>query len=149
MYNNFKKGLILGIIFLLMLVSLPIVSSQRILYPKEEGPYTVIIMGPSNGMSGGFFPFFHVLPLWLLFYPLDIGWDFDPDSVFFVNGEKQDIVYPAQIELSGFKGYGHTIYMLMVKGFATAYLGSVIGFMPSPRARVIGLCTEILVYDSR
>jgi len=144
-----KKGMVVSIICLLILVSLPMVSGKHIFYPKEEGPYTVTAIGPSNGMSGGLFTFFHVLPLWFVLYNGHIGWDFDNGSVFFVNGEKQDIVYPAQIVFFGFVGYGHTIYMSVLKGFATAFIGSLIGYIPSPRARVIGLSTEIIVDDSQ
>jgi len=144
-----KKGFIIGIICLLMLVSLPMVSGEHILYPKEEGPYTVTAMGPSNGGGGRLFTLFHLLPLWLLWYPLDIDWHFDPGSVFFVNGEKQDIVYPAHIGLYGFKGYGPTFYMMILKDFAIKFLYLLTGVMPTAQARVVGLCSEIIVDDSR
>jgi hypothetical protein len=144
-----KKGMVVGVIFLLMLVSIPMVSGEHIFYPKEEGPYTVTAMGPSNGGGGRLFTLFHLLPLWFLLYPLDVDWHFDSGSVFFVNGEKQDIVYPAHIGLYGFKGYGQTVYMLILKGFAAAFICSLTGVLPTTRARVIGLCTEIIVDDSR
>lgn len=144
-----KKGIAVGVICLLMLVSLPTISGERILYPKEEGPYTVFISGNSSGMGGGLSTIFRLLPLWFLIYPRSIEYDFDEDSVFFVNGEKQDILYPAQIDLIGFKGYGQTIYMLILKCYVAAFMGFLTGFMPNPRARVIGLCAEILVYDAK
>ena len=144
-----KKGIAVGVICLLMLVSLPTISGERILYPKEEDPYTVFISGNSSGMGGGLSTIFRLLPLWFLIYPRSIEYDFDEDSVFFVNGEKQDILYPAQIDLIGFKGYGQTIYMLILKCYVAAFMGFLTGFMPNPRARVIGLCAEILVYDAK
>jgi hypothetical protein len=144
-----KKGIIVGVIFLLVLVSVPLVSGEHILYPKEEGPYTVTALGPSNGGGGRFFTLFHLLPLWFLLYPLDVNWDFNPGSVFFVNGEKQEIVYPAQIGLYGFKGYGQTVLMLALKWRAAGFIRSLTGVLPTTRARVIGLCNEIIVDDSR
>ncbi len=145
-----KKGLVVGVIFLFMLVSLPFVSGEEIFYPKEEGPYSVLIFGKCTGMGGGFYTvFFHFWPVWLLLYPLDIGWYFDPGSSFFVNGEKQQIVYPADIELRGFKGYGASTLMIVVKYFGFAFLAPLVGFMPTARTRVIGLCTEIAVHDAR
>ena len=144
-----RKGMAVGVICLLMLVTVPMVSGERILYPKEEGPYTVFISGNSSGMGGGLFTLFRLVPVWFLIYPLDIEWHFQPDSVFFVNGEKQDIVYPAQIDLIGFKGYGQTIYMLILKCYVAAFMGFLTGFMPTPKARVIGRCAEILVWDAR
>jgi len=141
-----KKGMVVGVIFLLLLVSLPIVSSEQILYPKEEGPYKVIIIGPSNGMGGGIYTFFlHFWPLWFLPYPLNVDWHFDPGSVFFVNGEKQNITYPAQIELRGFKGYGPSFYMMVLKGYGEKFILILTGFLPTMRARVAGQCTEIMV----
>jgi len=132
-----------------MLVTVPMVSGEWIRYPKEEGPYTVLIMGNSSGMGGGLSTVFRLVPFWFLFYPRSIEWDFDEDSVFFVNGEKQDILYPAQIDLGGFKGYGQTAYMMILKHNIAAFMGFLTGFMPDPRARVIGLCADILVIDSR
>ena len=150
MKHKFRKGLAIGIICLLMLVSIPMVCGEDVLYPKEEGPYNVFICGKSEGMGGGIHTMFlHCLPLWFLFYPSGIQWHFQPDSVFFVNGEKQDIVYPASIWLGGFKGYGQSFHMLLLKDKVVILAYSLTGFMPTPRARVIGRCTEIQVSDSR
>ena len=149
MKHKLKKGLAVGVICLLMLVTVPMVSGEWIRYPKEEGPYTVLIMGNSSGMSGGISTIFRLIPFWFLFYPRHIGYDFDENSVFFVNGEKQDILYPADIDLGGFKGYGQTAYMMILKHNAAAFMGFLTGFMPNPRARVSGLCADILVIDSR
>ncbi|UCD14562.1 MAG: hypothetical protein JSW60_03850 [Thermoplasmatales archaeon] len=151
MKHKLRKGLAVGIICLLMLVSIPMVSGEDILYPKEEGPYNVLIIGKCSGMGGGLFTVFRLVPLWFLFYPRSIMWHFQPDSVFFVNGEKQDIVYPAFIWLGGFKGYGTTIHMILLKHsgaiLATILIGPLTGFIP--RARVVGRCTDILVSDAR
>lgn len=145
-----KKGMIIGVIFLLMLVSIPMVSGEDILYPKEEGPYNVLIFGGCPGMGGGFYTcLLHFWPLWFLIYPLQIMWHFNPDSVFFVNGETQDIIYPATIWLEGFKGYGTSIHMTIVKQYGLAFFYPLTGFMPISKARVIGRCTEIVVSDAR
>ena len=69
--------------------------------------------------------------------------------MFFVNGEKQDIVYPARIWVSGFKGYGPSFYMLLLKVTVGAILYNLIGFQPIPGALVIGRCADIRVSDSR
>lgn len=148
--SNVKKGLAVGIFFLLMLVSIPIINGEWIEYPKEEGPYNVLISGTCLGMAGSFYTLLiHFLPLWLLFYPLHIEWDFEENTTFYVNGEKQDIVYPAQIRLSGFKGYGTSIHMLMLKIKVAILMDSFPGFLPIPRARVIGQCAEIIVHDAK
>ena len=90
-----------------------------------------------------------VLPHLLNLYPFHIQWHFDEDSVFFVNGEKQDIEYPARIWLSGFKGYGQSTYMLLLKDKVVGLLYELTGFIPTPRARVFGRCADISVSDSR
>ena len=150
MKYKIRKGLTVGLICLLMLVSIPMVSGEDILYPREEGPYNVTISGKSEGMGGGLYTMLlHFWPLWFKFYPNGINWHFQPDSVFFVNGEKQDIVYPAHIWLYGFKGYGQSFHMLLLKDKVVILAYSLTGFMPTPRARVIGRCTEIQVSDSR
>jgi hypothetical protein len=107
MKHKFNKGLVIGIVCLLILVSIPNISGEAIHYPKEEGPYNVFILGGCTGMGGGIYTLFlHIWPLWFLPYVLSISWHFQPGSVFIVNGEEQDIEYPAQIDMSGFKGYG-------------------------------------------
>ncbi len=144
-----KKLLTVGVICLLILVSIPIVSGEDIRYPKEEGPYNVIICGKSTGMGGRFSTMlFHFWPLWFKFYPNGVNWHFQPDSVFFVNGEKQDIIYPAHIWLYGFKGYGQSFHMLLLKDKVAILIGFLIGSMPTTRARIIGQCAEIQVSDS-
>ncbi len=150
MKQKFRKGLAISTIFLLMLVSIPMVCGEDILYPKEEGPYNVLIFGKSTGMGGGLFDMFiHFWPLWFKFYPSSINWDFEEGSVFYVNGEKQDIVYPAQIWISGFKGYGQSFHMLLLKDKVAILMGFFTSSMPTTRARIIGRCDEIELKDSR
>ena len=151
MNNHYlKKGFAVGIICLLMLVSIPMVTGEDILYPKEEGPYNVFISGKCTGMGGRLYPMFlHPSPLWLLVYPLSIEWHFYEDYVFFVNGEKQDIDYRVQIDLTGFKGYGPSFYMLLLKEKVGHLFFKLTGSITTPRARIIGRCAEILVIDMR
>ncbi|MFW6121220.1 MAG: hypothetical protein ACOC80_10045 [Petrotogales bacterium] len=151
MKYKFRKGLAVGAICLLILVSIPMVSGEDILYPREEGPYNVIISGKCSGMGGGLYTsLLHFWPLWFLIMPfLHIMWHFQPGSVFFVNGEKQDIVYPATIWLDGFKGYGQSLHMFVSKEYASAFIYLLTGFQPTPRARVIGRCAEVQVSDAR
>ena len=92
--------------------------------------------------------FWHLLPVWFLVHPLWFEWSFEPDSKFFVNGEKQDIVYPASIHLSGFKGFGLTIYILLLKIYPLMFVGPLEEILSLPRTRVFGQCAEIVVYDS-
>jgi len=144
-----KKLLTVGIICLLMLVSIPMVSGKAILYPKEEGPYNVFISGKNTGMGGGIYTLFlHFWPLWFLPYILSISWHFQAGSVFIVNGEEQDIEYPAQIDMSGFKGYDQSDLMFGLKHYMSVIIFFLTGFQPTPRARIIGQCTEIIVNDA-
>jgi len=147
-----KKGLAVGVICLLVLVAIPMVSGECIFYPREEGPYNVFISGECGGMGGRFFTQLlyklHFWPLWFLYYPDDINWHFQPGSVFFVNGEKQDIVYPAHIWLYGFKGYQQSYHMFQLKEKVAFLIGVLTDSMPTTRARIIGRCDEIQVSDS-
>ncbi|UCF12883.1 MAG: hypothetical protein JSW06_01165 [Thermoplasmatales archaeon] len=149
MKHKLRKGLAVGVICLLMLVTVPMVSGERIHYPREEGPYTVLIMGNCSGMGGGISTIWRINPFWFLFYPRYIQYDFDNDSIFFVNGEEQDILYPACIDLAGFKGYGQTTYMMILKWRVATFMYFLTGFLVYPRARVGGLCAEIYVWDAR
>jgi hypothetical protein len=149
MKHKLRKGLAVGIICLLMLVSIPMVSGEDIRYPREEGPYTVVIMGNCSGMGGAIITIFRINPFWFLFYPRSIQYHFFEPSVFLVNGEEQDILYPASIDLRGFKGYGQTIYMMMLKFNVAKFIYLLTGFNLYPKARVSGLCAEILVSDSQ
>ncbi|UCD13964.1 MAG: hypothetical protein JSW60_00675 [Thermoplasmatales archaeon] len=125
-----------GVICLLMLVSFPMVSGERILYPREEGPYTIYVVGFSRGFGfNGQVDFYsYKWPFWCLNYSQKIDYDFEIFSMLLVNGSLQKIKYPANIRLHGFKGFAPTFWMLNLK----LYMG---------RCRVIGKCDELLVYD--
>jgi hypothetical protein len=144
------KVLSIAVIFLIMQMSFHSISSERIEYPKEEGPYNVIIRGTCLGMAGSFYTLLiHFPPLWLLFYPMHIEWDFEENSTFHINNEKQDIQFPAQIRLSGFKGYGTSIHMIMLKIRILILMGYTPGLLSMPKAHVVGQCSMIIVHDSK
>ena len=132
-----KKCLAVGVICLLMLVAIPIVNGEWIEYPKEDGPYTVIICGPIRGFGfNGHVDFYsYKWPFWNLNYSQKISYKFRILSVFLVNETLQKIKYPALIELYGFKGFAPTFLMLSSK-------------LSIGRCRVIGECDEIFVVDS-
>jgi len=139
MKHKFRKGLAVGVICLLMLVSIPMVTGERIDYTKEDGPYTVFIGGYGGLFNGSIDIFRHPLPFWYLIYPEHISYYFGRFTIFFVNGEKQEITYPAQINLSGFKGYAPPL---------TCYIMNLVMFRFIPRTRVFGRCDEIVVWDA-
>jgi hypothetical protein len=150
------KCLVIGIIILLMLVTIPLVSGELIRYPKEEGPYDVSIFGPCSGISGELYTYYiHFWPFWFLPNILNIGWHFEPGTVFTVNGEVQDILYPADIDLDGFQGYGQSVFMFNLKhilelGLFLIFLTlGITGFIPYQRARIIGRCDSLSAFDSR
>ena len=143
-----RKGLAVGIICLLLLLSIPNVSGETIHFPKEEGPYTVFASGEINTMAGNLSIIFRIMPFWFLSYPRHIEYWFEEDSVLFVNGEKQDIIYPAQVDLIGFKGYGQTVYMWFFKIFGLNFIYFLTDFLINPKARVVGQCDEISVYHN-
>ena len=151
-----RKGLVIGIIILLMLVSIPIVSGELIRYPKEEGPYDVRIIGPCSGIGGDILSYYiHFWPFWFLPNIFFIGWHFESGTVFTVNGEVQDILYPADIDLDGFQGYGQSVLMFNLKGILEFGLGLILlalgltSFIPNQRARIFGRCDSLSVFDSR
>jgi hypothetical protein len=153
----FRKGLVIGIIILLMLVSIPMASGENIIYPEEEGPYDIRIVGPCTGMGGDPFTFYiHFWPFWFLPHILDIEWHFEQGTIFIVNGEVQDILYPADISLWGFQGYGQSVLMFNLKHIFELGLGLIIltlgitSFIPYQRARIFGRCDSlsVWVYDS-
>ena len=139
-----------------MLINIPMVSGETIHFPKEEGPYTVFASGELDAISGGISTIFRIIPFWFLFSPRHICYHFEGDSVLFVNGEKQDIVYPAkqdtvypaQVDLIGFKGYGQTFHLWSFKIFASNIIYSLTDFLRTPKARVIGQCNEIIVFHN-
>lgn len=136
----FKKGLAVGVICFLMLISIPMVTGTRIDYPKENGPYTVFIGGYGGLINGSIDIYRHPLPFWYLIYPEHITYNFKCFTIFFVNGERQELTYPAEISLRGFKGYAQplTCYILILTLFRFIH-----------RTRVLGRCDEIIVWDAQ
>ena len=145
MKNKFRKGLVVGIIFLLMLVAIPMVSGDIIEYPKEEGPYFVYMSGNCHGGSipdtvdfdyRGLFRdgkpmWFQLGPLSLNRWPRGPGYELNKGSIFIVNGKIQDVEYPINnLILKGFKGYAPAIWQCFIKA-------------PIGRIRVFGVCEEI------
>jgi hypothetical protein len=130
------------------------VSGETICYPKEEGPYSVFVSGECNEMAGNLSTLFRIMPFWFLLYPRHIEYRFEEDSVFFVNGEKQNILYPARVDLIGFKGYGQTFFMMFLKWDAEAIIGALFlllgytSFISAFKTRVIGNCDEIIVNNN-
>lgn len=145
MKNNLRKGISIGIILFFILMIIPIVTADDIEYPMEDGPYIVFISGKCYG---GLIPG-PINVEWLLlkeegytraiqFGPFHLYWmyPYGPDytmeegSIFFVNGQKQDIDYPVTIELMGFRGYAPAVFLWALK-------------MAFGRIRVIGICKAI------
>lgn len=146
---KFRKGIAVGIIFFLILIIIPTTTGNEtgndIEFPKENGPYNVFISGKCyGGIIAGPINF-----EWLLFIeegytraiqfgPFHLYWQYPygPDyiieegSIFFVNGQKQDIEYPVEIELMGFKGYAPAVFVWALK-------------MAFGRIRVVGICEAI------
>ena len=108
-----KKCLAVGVICLLMMVAIPMMSGEQVLlnlggeehlYPKEEGPYNILIVGRSGSISNREnFP--KILPFLNLKYPESIEINFFNPSLFFVNGKLQKVNFTAKIFLYGYKGY--------------------------------------------
>ena len=123
-----------------MLISFPIVTSEFIEYPKEQGPYTVIVTGKTYG-GGVSKPFF---------WDPEIGFQlgqfckyknpYGPEynmlnkSIFIVNGEIQKYEFPAQIALKGLKGFAPAINHLNFK------------ILTGGRIRVFGVCEVIYLW---
>ena len=142
-----KKGVIAGVIFLLILVSIPMISGKEIIYPREEGPYNIIIKGRSNGFSSRFITFFSPFPLRFQLYLGWIYYSFEEKSGFFVNGEKQDIEFPADFEITSFKGLGPTLYNMILKDYLFDMFWAITGLDLYIPSLVIGKCAEIRVFD--
>ena len=141
-----KKGLVVGVICLLMLVALPtVIGDDDVEYPKENGPYIVFIGGKCYGgvipwsiniewlllIEEGYSRVIQVGPFHLYWqYPYGPDYDMEEGSIFIVNGQIQDIEYPVFIELMGFKGYAPAFFLWLLK-------------MPIGRIRVLGICDAI------
>jgi len=143
--NNMKKVLSIGIILFLTLLIVQTTSADEIEYPKEEGPYTVFISGKCYGglipgpiniewlllMEEGYTRAIQVGPLhfyWM--YPYGPDYEMEEGSKFYVNGQKQVVNYPVEIELMGFKGYAPAVFLWLLK-------------MPFGKIRVVGICEAI------
>ena len=135
--NIFSKGLAVGIICLFMMVYIPSVEGGQIHYPREDGPYTIFICGRTMeyGSSGNVDFDAQKWPFWNLDSDQSINYEFERISYLIVNGSLQKIKFPAQIEMTGFKGFAPTEWMI---GF------SILFFM---RQRVFGKCESIFVWD--
>ena len=135
-----KKGLIIGIICLLMLMSFPMVTADLIIYPKADGPYTVFIGGKTGG--GGvsepiFFNStigFQLGPFCKYKYPYGPEYNMLNWSIFIVNGEIQKYKFPAQIGLKGLRGFAPALNQLTFK------------IVTEGRLRIFGVCDEIWLW---
>ena len=140
-----RKGLAVSIICLLMLVTFPIVVSDDIEYPKENGPYAVFIGGKCYGgiisapinfewllfLDEGYTRVIQFGPFHLFWkYPYGPDYIMEDGSIFVVNGKIQDVEYPVEIELMGFKGYAPAVFQWFFK-------------MAFGRIRVVGFCEAI------
>ena len=140
-----KKGLVVGTICLLMLVSIPLVNALDE-YPREDGPYNVFMGGKCS--RGGYKPvsfdfvsffkgekprWFQLGPLGLYRWPVGPHYQMEKGSIFIVNGKIQNIEYPVGFMLNGFKGYAPAIYHTFIK--------------TPGRIRVFGVCEEISLLD--
>jgi hypothetical protein len=132
----FRKGLVVGIICILMMVYIPSINGEKIDYPEEDGPYTVYIGGSISavGYSEDIDFNSHILPFWYLNNSQCLSYKFRMLSLFYVNGSLQNIKYPAWICLFGFKGFAPSWWLLK---WTTIF-----------RNRIIGICDRIFVLDN-
>ena len=143
-----KKGITAGVICLFILLSIPMVSGKEIIYPREEGPYNIIIKGGCTGIGGRYTALFNPTPLRFRLYFGGIYYYFEENSEFYVNGEKQDIIFPADVDITSFKGLSVTLYKMNLKCFLSAIMFFFTGSQYYIPSRVIGRCAEIRVVDA-
>jgi hypothetical protein len=123
--SYFRKSLIVGIICLLMLLFTPIVNSVEHLYPKEDGPYNILIIGKPGSISNREnFP--KLLPFLNLKHPESIAINFFKPSLFLVNGRLQKVNFTARIDIFGYRGYCPMEFIFNMK--YTYYRGPVLLF---------------------
>ena len=135
MKNKFlKKTLIVTVIFSLVMVSIPMVSGDWHMYPKEDGPYTIFASGKigSVTMSDAFRN--QTLPFWDLEDDEIIGFILYRIPFIFVNGKLQIIKPPFKVIIFGFKGYCPTYSMLDNRKFVG-------------RANIIGEAEQLWVVE--
>jgi hypothetical protein len=130
-------GVFVCILFLVM-ISIPIVKADTKIFPKEDGPYSVILTGRNiigfvvRGDIDN-----HPSPFWNLTYPTALDYGCLRFTIFIVNGKLQNMInmFPFySIELRGFKGFAPTERMMS--------LSELIG-----RLWIIGTCDEIIVTE--
>ena len=130
MKHKFRKGLAVGVICLLMQMIIPTTTGNDIEFPKEKGPYIVFIGGKCYGgvipgpinfewlllIEEGYTRVIQVGPLHFYWqYPYGPDYFMEEGSIFIVNGRIQDIEYPIEIELMGFKGYAPAVFQWLFK----------------------------------
>ena len=139
-----KKCMVVGVICLLMMVAIPLVNAEYD-YPKDEGPYTVFIDGECDGgaipslftfsikyfFRYGFLPGMQIGPFNYWLWPEGPSYHMREGSIFIVNGEVQDVEYPVQFQLRGFKGYAPASPLWFTKA------------MLNGKIRIFGVCEEI------
>jgi len=135
-----KTGLAVGIFCLLMLLSIPSVIGDFVVYPKEEGPYTIFVGGKTYGGSVSDPIFlnttmgFQFGPFCKYVYPYGPEYNMLNWTIFIVNGEIQKYAFPAQIGLKGLKGFAPAINQLNFK------------ILSGGRLRIFGVCDEIWLW---
>ena len=131
-----RKGLVIGIICLFLMVYIPSINGKEIDYPEEDGPYTVYISGSilNIGHDESLDLLTHILPFWYLNSSQHLCYRMGMLSIFNVNGSLQKIKYPALICLYGFKGFAPTWWIWDFKWIIF-------------RCRIIGKCDRIFVHD--
>ena len=145
MKNKLRKGIAASIIFLLILIIIPTTTGDDIEFPKEKGPYIVFIGGKCYGgvipgpiniewlllIEEGYTRVIQIGPFHFYWqYPYGPDYVMEEGTIFIVNGQRQDIEYPIEIELMGFKGYAPAFFLWLIK-------------IPIGRMRVIGICDAI------
>jgi hypothetical protein len=120
-----------------MLVSIPIVTAKE--YPKEGGPYKIILQAKCFG-NGGSGPdkLIHFGPFWYLDDASISFHGFLGATCFISNDTTSEICelnLTTNLDLYGFKGYAPGFGIWLVKAL-----------IPLAKIRIIGTCSEILVY---
>ena len=143
--HHVKKGLVVAIICIIMIVSFPTTTSNEIEFPKENGPYVVFLSGWNMLGSYLFLPIsfnlkygsFNIGQLCYYKYPNGLNYTVDKENspTFMVNGKLMNNMLEdsARINLRGFIGKGSSLAWLVIK----------FSYLPAARTRVFGICNEI------
>ena len=132
-----KKGIAVGIICLLLLVSVPMATGNEIEYPKENGPYTIFIGGNYYGSLltpiaiDIFNEYINIGPFVIIRYPGRLAYNLHKDCVLIIDGQVQIIDSGFRVEAYGFMGYHPAFFQYI---FKLIYFG---------RVRAFGICQEI------